>query len=196
VAVAPALPQNSLTFEGERAHANFDARHKLSYNFVYDLSQPRGRLARALFAGLQFATTGHVQTGQPFTVNSIFDVNLDGNLTDRPDSDAGIVRTGDRSQPLRLAADPLTLLAPVGHDGRVPRNTFRTGGLLKLDVAVARSFGIRGGQRLLLRAEVFNLINRANFGVPVRFLEAPGFGRVDETLTPGRRVQLAIKYLF
>jgi hypothetical protein len=196
VAGAPALPQNSLTFKGERAHANFDARHKLSYNFVYDLSQPRGRLARALFAGLQFATTGHVQTGQPFTVNSIFDVNLDGNLTDRPDSDAGIVRTGDRSQPLRLAADPLTLLAPVGHDGRVPRNTFRTGGLLKLDVAVARSFGIRGGQRLLLRAEVFNFINRANFGVPVRFLEAPGFGRVDETLTPGRRVQLAIKYLF
>ncbi|MGH9943674.1 MAG: carboxypeptidase regulatory-like domain-containing protein, partial [Pyrinomonadaceae bacterium] len=34
LAGAPALPQNSLTFAGERGPANFDVRHRLSYNFL------------------------------------------------------------------------------------------------------------------------------------------------------------------
>ena len=33
-------------------------------------------------------------------------------------------------------------------------------------------------------------------GVPVRFLEAPGFGRAVDTITPGRRIQFALKYNF
>ena len=41
-----------------------------------------------------------------------------------------------------------------------------------------------------------NALNRANFGVPVRYLEAPGFGRAVSTVTPGRRVQFALKYVF
>ncbi|MEP6913556.1 MAG: TonB-dependent receptor, partial [bacterium] len=35
LAGASALPQNSLTFAGERGPANFDARHRFSYNLVY-----------------------------------------------------------------------------------------------------------------------------------------------------------------
>jgi hypothetical protein len=44
--------------------------------------------------------------------------------------------------------------------------------------------------------EMFNFINRANFGIPVRFLEAPGFGAATNTVTPGRRIQFALKYQF
>ena len=40
-----------------------------------------------------------VDAGQPFTVNSIFDVNQDGNLTDRLDSTTGLQVTGNRAQP-------------------------------------------------------------------------------------------------
>jgi hypothetical protein len=40
------------------------------------------------------------------------------------------------------------------------------------------------------------LTNRANFGVPVRYLEAPAFGRATRTITPGRRVQFSLKYEF
>ena len=35
LAGASALPQNSLTFAGERGPANFDARHRITYNFIY-----------------------------------------------------------------------------------------------------------------------------------------------------------------
>lgn len=198
LAGAAALPQNSFTFEGERAAANFDARHRFSYSFIYGLPSfsDRSRFLRNVFGGFEIAGTGKFQTGQPFTVNSIFDVNLDGNLTDRPDTTQGIEITGDRRQPLRLTANnPFSLLAPIGEDGSVERNSFRAGNVLELDLSVIRQFSIND-RRLSFRADIFNIINRANFGIPVRFLEAPGFGKSTGTITPGRRVQLSVKYEF
>ena len=199
LAGASALPQNSLTRAGERGAANFDARHRFTYNFVFDVAGRRmnNSLLRFLFSDFQFASTGRFQTGQPFTVNSIFDVNLDGNLTDRLNTTDGIVVTGDRRQPLRLTTGNLAgLLAPVGQDGKVGRNTFRAGNLLELDLSVNKSFAFTDRYKLALRMDVFNFINRDNFGIPVRYLEAPGFGQATDTVTPGRRVQLSVKLHF
>jgi hypothetical protein len=199
LAGAAALPQNSLTFAGERAPANFDARHRITYNFVYDLPALNGRsaLLRAVFSQLQLASVGRFQTGQPFTVNSIFDVNLDGNLTDRLNSTNGLTVTGNRSQPLRLdVRDTSRLLADIGTDGRVGRNTFRAGNILELDLSLVKHLPLTDRQQLVLRMDVFNFINRANYGIPIRFLEAPGFGQASNTVTPSRRIQFALKYSF
>jgi hypothetical protein len=199
LAGASALPQNSVTFAGERGPANFDARHRVPYNFIYDFPELAGksRLARAVFRGLQVAGIGQFQTGQPFTVNSIFDVNLDGNLTDRLNNSNGLVVTGDRAQPLRLTtSNTFSLLAPIGQDGSLSRNTFRAGNLVDLDLSVIKNFAFGRSQKLVFRADIFNFLNHANFGIPVRFLEAPGFGKATDTVTPARRVQMAIKYSF
>jgi hypothetical protein len=197
LAGAFALPQNSMTREGEYAPANFDARHRFAYYFIYDapFSGYTG-LARALLKDLQISGTGQFQTGAPFTVNSIFDINLDGNLTDRLNRADGLIVTGDRRQPLRLTVDPSMLVAPVGQDGAVRRNSFRAGSLLDLNLAFSKGVRFNERRRILLRAEIFNFINRANYGIPVRFLEAPGFGQATDTLTPGRRAQFALKYMF
>ena len=202
LAGASALPQNSLTFAGERGPANFDVRHRFTYNFSYDLPdfRERGNVYRLLFGGLQLAGTGRLQTGQPFTVNTVYDVNLDGNNTDRLNTTQGVIVTGDRRQPLRLTTEAATntfsLLAPVGEDGDIERNTFRAGSVVELDLAIVKNFNFTNSQRLIFRTDIFNFINRANFGVPVRLLEAPGFGRATETVTPGRRIQFALKYSF
>ena len=81
-------------------------------------------------------------------------------------------------------------------DGRVGRNTFRAGGIVELDLSVSKQLVIRGEQRIVMRADIFNFINRANYGVPVRYLGAPGFGQAIDTVTPPRRIQLALKYSF
>ncbi|HEX8116100.1 MAG TPA: hypothetical protein VF521_02395 [Pyrinomonadaceae bacterium] len=157
----------------------------------------RVRAAGFVFNNMQVAATAQFQTGQPFTVNSIFDVNLDGNLTDRLDNLNGIEVTGDRRQPLRLTTDDLSSLrAPLGQDGSVGRNTFRAGSYLDTNVAVIKTFRLDETRGFVFRAEVFNLTNRANFGVPVRYLEAPGFGQATSTLTPGRRLQFHLKFSF
>ena len=199
LAGASALPQNSFNLEAERGPANFDVRHRFAYNFIYDFPRlnERGRALQLLLGGLQLAGTGRLQTGQPFTVNSIFDVNLDGNLTDRLNNTNGLMQTGDRRQPLRLTTgEILSLLAPVGQDGQVGRNTFRAGNVIELDLSLSKNFQLTTEQRLIFRLDAFNFINRANFGVPVRFLEAPAFGQAVETITPGRRLQFGLKYSF
>ncbi len=197
LAGAYVLPQNSLTFAGERAPANFDVRHRFTYNAIYSFTKAETRGLRGwLTNNLQIAATGRFRTGQPFTVNSIVDVNLDGNLTDRLDTTDGIEVTGDRRQPLRLtASNPFSLLASFGQDGAVKRNSFRAGNVLELDLSIIKPF-VFGSNRLLFRTDIFNFINRANFGIPVRLLEAPGFGKTTSTVTPGRRVQFSLKYEF
>ncbi len=199
LAGASALPQNSRTFAGERTVSNFDARHRISYNFIYEMPSYKDRNAalRFFFGGLQIASSGFFHTGQPFTVNSIYDVNLDGNLTDRLNTTNGIRVTGDRSHPLELTTgNTFSLLAPIGQDGSVPRNTFRAGNVMELDLSFIKKFDINEHQNLTFRMDIFNFPDRANYGIPVRFLEAPGFGRATDTVTPGRRIQFAVKYTF
>jgi hypothetical protein len=198
LAGASALPQDTFNLAAERGPANFDVRHRFAYNFVFDLpgAGRRGGLTDTLLGGWQLASIGSYQTGQPFTVNSIFDVNLDGNLTDRLNTTQGLALTGDRRQPVLLTTDPTRLLAPVGRNGQVGRNTFRAGSVLDLNAALVKRLPLTEQKSIIFRMDVFNFINRANYGIPVRFLEAPGFGQATNTVTPARRIQFALKFAF
>ena len=198
LAGASALPQDSFNLAGERGPANFDVRHRLAYNFILDLPTftQQGGFAHTVLGGWQLASLGSFQTGQPFTVNSIFDVNLDGNLTDRLNATSGITRTGNRRQPLLLTVDPQRLLAPIGQNGSVGRNSFRAGNVLDLNAALIKRLPLGEQRDLSFRMEVFNFLNRANYGIPVRYLEAPGFGQATSTVTPARRVQFSLKLAF
>jgi Carboxypeptidase regulatory-like domain len=198
LAGAPALPQDSVTFAGEYAPSNFDARHRISYDYITDLPRFKNRALRFLLGGVQFAATGQFQTGQPFTINSIFDVNLDGNLTDRLNTTQGLVVTGNRRQPVMLGAGTSTasLLAHIGQNGSVPRNSFRAGNIWTTNSAVTKTISFSEDVKMIFRMEIFNVFNRANFGIPVRFLEFPGFGQATDTVTPGRRIQFAVKLDF
>lgn len=192
-----ALPQNSNELKAERGPANFDVRHRLAYNASFDIPrlQNNGVFLSWLTKGLQINSIGRFHTGQPFTVNSIVDVNLDGNLTDRLDNTNGLIITGDGRQPLQLVSNPFSLLAQFNTDGRIGRNSFRAGNVLEFDLSILKQWTF-SGKRLLFRTDIFNVSNRANFGIPVRLLEAPGFGKATNTITPGRRIQFALKYEF
>jgi hypothetical protein len=202
------LPQDDRNLRLERSHANFDVRHRFSVSTVADLF---GRFNNALGAkrvilgGWQLASIAVVQTGQPFTVNTSFDLNLDGNLTDRLNTTSGLVENDDRRQRLTLGASPASLLAPpvvatngqvTVRNGAVGRNTFRASGAFKVDLTLIKSFRIKEGQDFVFRVEAFNLLNRTHFAIPVRILEAPSFGSSVETSFNPRQVQLALKYVF
>jgi Carboxypeptidase regulatory-like domain len=197
LAGAYVLPQDSFDLAAESGPANFDVRHRLTYDLVYRFTKREGGgFVKHLTDGLEIATTGRYHSGQPFTVNSVIDVNLDGNTTDRLNTLTGLEITRNRAQPLRLTTTNTTsLLAPFGRNGQIGRNTFRAGSILELDASIIKKFAV-GGNRLGLRTDIFNFMNRANYGVPVRSLEAPGFGKALSTITPGRRVQFSLKYEF
>ncbi len=88
-----------------------------------------------------------------------------------------------------------TQLASFGQKGRIGRNSFRAGKVLEIDLSVLKRFSVIG-KSLIFRADIFNFLNRANFGIPIRLLEAPGFGKATNTITSARRIQFSLKYAF
>jgi hypothetical protein len=194
LAGAQGLPQNSRDRRAERASANFDIRHRLAGSFVWDLP---GFRRKGWQGGWQLAGILTLQTGQPFTVNSAIDVNLDGNLTDRLNSLGGI-RKVDRGAlryefPQTLA-ELERLIASPGQDGSVGRNTFLAPGVANLDLALSKVFQISDQRGLEWRIEVFNLANRPHFGIPGRDLFAAGLGRSVRTTLPARTLQIALRW--
>jgi hypothetical protein len=193
-----ALPQNVNNPGAERASAGFDVRHRSVTHFSYDA--PFFKSSK-LLGGWQFAGVATLQTGQPFTVNIAFDVNRDGNLTDRLGTDSvvkqldnGVQRLSVPNLPLRTQIQALS--AMLGTDGAVGRNTFRAAGIASFDLAVVKKFQFTEKQNLIVRAEFFNLFNRTHFGIPVRIAGAPAFGRSVSTSLPARLIQFGLKYSF
>ncbi|HXU37792.1 MAG TPA: carboxypeptidase-like regulatory domain-containing protein [Blastocatellia bacterium] len=200
IAGAPVLAQDSLDLRAEKASANFDVRHRFAASLVWDLpyfSNSTGRLKK-LAAGWQLASIFQAHTGQPFTLNVPFDANLDGNLSDRPSTTNGLLffsGHGSRRVAVAPGVQPEAFFE-VGADGAVGRNTVRGDGFVNLDVAISKRFQLSERNALDFRAESFNVMNRANFGLPIRTIGAPGFGSAVETAAPARVIQFGLKLSF
>lgn len=201
VAGSYVLPQDDRALHLERGNANFDVRHRAALSLIGNLpftgrfNTAKG-LTGAVLGGWQFSSLMTFQTGQPFTVNTSLDVNFDGNLTDRLNTLNGLTVLDDRQVKLQLNTTSVSLLAPLGANGRIGRNTFRASGVARTDLALIKSFQLRGSHYIVFRGEAFNLFNRTHFGIPVRILEAPSFGRSVDTQLGPRQIQFALKYVF
>ena len=64
-----------------------------------------------------------------------------------------------------------------------------------VDLALMRRVPVGGSRSIEVRAEVFNLLNTANFGAPAATPGAANFGTITSALDP-RVVQLAAKFWF
>ena len=212
IAGAPIVAQDSFNLRAERASANFDVRHRFAASLVWDM--PFGRSSKSfvgfLLADWQLASIFQANTGQPFTLTLPFDANLDGNLSDRPANTDGLTFfDGHRRERIRLAEgrqftdylNRMTVNTPVGPqyfflNGATGRNTVRGDSFINLDLAFSKQFRFTEDQVLIFRTEVFNLLNRANFGLPIGTIGAPGFGSSVDTISPARMIQFALKYGF
>jgi hypothetical protein len=191
LAGAPALPQDSFNRRAERGDANFDVRHRFVYSFIWDLPFFRGN---QVFGGWELASIGTFQSGQPYTITQGFDVNQDGNLTDRLNNTAAVKQVHEGA--LRFTFDGTLNQLSVGSDGVVGRNTFRAQGLATVDTALNKHFTFAERRTIEFRTEFFNLFNRYNFGIPIHQVGFPGFGQSVSLRVPPRTVQFALKYSF
>jgi hypothetical protein len=200
MAGAPVLAQDQNNLRLDRGNASFDMPQRLAISLIWDLPFYRnaGRGSARWLGGWQLSSIFQYGSGQPFTLNLPLDANLDGNLTDRPSTTNGLVFFSGHG-PQRVAIAPGHTLADffvLGQDGAVGRNTARGDSFVNWDLAVDKVFRFTENQSLDFRTEIFNLMNRANFGLPIRVLSAPGFGSAVETINPARVIQFALKYSF
>ncbi len=194
----PNFPQNSNNPGAERGLSNFDIRDRFTLAYVYDLPQS----SKSIFLrGWQTNGVWTFQTGQPFTVT--LQPGVDNSNTGIPSIGFGVV---DRPN---LLGDPHLsnpsvaswfntgdfVTPPYGSFGNAGRNILEGPGYASVDVSAIKDTPIRERFTLQLRAEIFNLLNRANFNLPDGFLGDPSFGRILSAGTP-RRVQFGLKLLF
>ncbi|MGB5036892.1 MAG: hypothetical protein WBQ66_09805, partial [Blastocatellia bacterium] len=217
IAGSPVIAQDSFNLASERASASFDVRHRFAASLIWDLpiyrdvTSPEVDDAAFWLGGWQISTLAQGATGQPFTLNIPFDMNLDGNLTDRPLTTNGLTFIDSHGSQRVDIVDNFTLtdyvsynasftqngfLILTGQNGATGRNTVRADGQLNWDAAITKRFQFTENQNLEFRTEIFNLLNRANYGIPIRTLFNPGFGSSVETSTPARVIQFALKYSF
>ena len=82
-----------------------------------------------------------------------------------------------------------------GAFGNAGRNILTGPRFYSIDVSAIKDTMLREGLTLQFRAEIFNLFDASNFGLPDGYLGSPTFGRLVSAGTP-RRVQFGLKVLF
>ena len=189
----PSFPQNSHDFRAERGLSNFDQRHRLALSAMY-----AAPFRHWLLRGWRAYAIATFAGGRPLTPQLAWDNSNTGNTggifgADRPDliSDPALPSRGPgRSfdQAAFAAPPPLAF-------GNAGRNILAGPGRSAVDVALVRSLWQSEGAAAELRAEAFNVADRANFDLPERTFGVPAFGR---SLSAGqaRQVQLGLRLTF
>jgi hypothetical protein len=199
--------------------SDFHAAHNWVVNFSYDLPFGRGLdgVAAAFASGWRLSGILNMRSGSPLTVfvqnnrsRSLWQPSLGPGIgRDRasyaPGFDADRAVAGDPDSWFNPAAFALPAVGTFGDTGR---GDFIGPDLKTVDVSFvkdSRWSALGSGGRLELRVEIFNLFNRANFGPPqlIAFAGAAdnepplaSFGRVRNTITSARQVQLGVRVRF
>ena len=89
----------------------------------------------------------------------------------------------------------LNIQTQAGQFGNAGRNIARGPSHANIDVSFVRDFDLSTQTRLQFRAEIFNVFNHVNLGLPVADLNSPSFGRVLSA-GPARLMQFGLKLIF
>ena len=186
----PNFPQDSGNVDAEWGRSSFDVRHRFSVSFSYDLP-------------LDFTISGIVQmhSGRPFTAALLPEIDnsntgrssLGFGANDRPNV-AGNPAAADPTpnQWFNTAAFAMPAFGSFGNAGR---NILDGPGYQNVNLALLKRISLRGRTSLQLRAEAFNLLNRANFDLPDNFFGSPTFGQVLSAGAP-RHIQFGARLMF
>jgi hypothetical protein len=197
-----ALPgiQNSNRPELERARTTFDRTHVFVASAIWKLDYVKDAgVRKALLNDWTLSAIVTLQTGQPLTVTSGLDRNLDGLTTDRPDliGDPRLDSGRPREELIEGWFNVAAFAQPtIGTDGSAGRNIVVGPGYRNVDMGLFRDLRFGGDLMLQLRAEATNVFNVVNLNNPGLALNAPAtFGKI-RTARDMRRIQLGARLSF
>jgi hypothetical protein len=89
------------------------------------------------------------------------------------------------------------LLVPTGayRFGNSGRDILDGPGSMAINLSFSRNFKVRERSNLQFRWETFNVLNHANFPLPVAFVNAPNTGTIQSAGNP-RTMQAALRLTF
>jgi Carboxypeptidase regulatory-like domain len=216
---APGLVSNPLNLAADKGLATFDVRNIGVVNLLYELPFGRGRQfgsgyegwTGSLIGGWALSSIITAQSGFPITPQLSYNPSNSGDTRNpvraflNPDF-TGKVVTGSPNQwfnPAAFIAPPST----SGFAGNLGRDTYIGPGLATWDFSVLKDTKLRERLALQFRAEIFNLLDRANFNTPNLIVFTPPTaknpsgvsgtaGAITSTTTSSRQVQFGLKLLW
>ena len=218
VQLAP--PQDPFDPGADKGPSTFDVTHILSFNIIQVLPFNRVEFLRPLgnraTTGWQLLNISTLTSGLPFSIYSGIQQAGNGSAgVDRPDqvgtpvlSTSRAVREdyfGGGSENPSFFAIPINVPGGTGPNqgrlGTLGRDTFRGPAYHDVDFALIKDtpLGHRTGAEALtlqFRAEVFNVFNLVNFGLPSNVVLGSGFGVINKTAGDSRQLQFSVKLLY
>lgn len=193
--------QNSNRIELERGRTTFDRTHVFVVSGIFrtDYVKDGSSLKKALLNDWTLSAIVTLQTGQPLTIGSGQDRNLDGLTNDRANlvGDPRLDSGRPREELIEAWFNTAAFAQPaLGTDGTAGRNIVVGPGYRNVDLGLFRDIRFGGGMMLQLRAEATNAFNVVNLQNPGTGLNAPAtFGRI-RTARDMRRIQLGARLSF
>jgi prepilin-type processing-associated H-X9-DG protein len=216
---APGLASNPLNLRADKGLATFDARHIAVINVLYALPFGRGQQFASDFdgwrggfvSGWSVSSIVTAQSGFPFTPQLSYNPSNTGDTRNpvrpflNPNFTGPVIlgKPGQWFNPAAFLAPPST----SGFAGSLGRDTYIGPGLATWDFSVLKDTKIRERLSLQFRAEIFNLLDRANFNTPNLIAFTPPTaanpsglsgtaGAITSTSTTSRQVQFGLKLLW
>jgi hypothetical protein len=183
-----------------RGPTSFDRTHVFFFTEVWDLPIGRGKKYLTgtsnawdyAIGGWQLNSTTSWQSGLPFTP-TVSGANCSVNsgpcrpdLTGDPD-----VSDPDQNQWFQGGIGPNTPWAKAadGQFGNAKRGSLRGPGFFQTDLSIFKNFRITESVKAEFRAEVFNLFNNVNLGLPTTEVDNPNAGRITGLQFPNARMR-------
>jgi hypothetical protein len=209
-------PQDSFCRSCDKASSDDDVRQLFNLSAVYQLPFGAGQrylgnpgFARTVFGGWMLSAIGTAQSGLP--VNITID-RSNGSVpgdyaisgAERPNYVSGVSLTPAGGSTPVSWINPAAFSTPAsGTFGNLGRNAFRAPGISQLDLALAKDVSVTERIHVRLRADAFNVFNRAQYGAPNADVSQVNFGVITTTIsnyatgrgTP-REFQLSAKVSF
>src|SRR5262245_46812366 len=199
-----------------RANSDFDIRHLINSNFIYELPFGRGRWlggnapgwVDAIIGGWQIGGIATFRSGLPFgatTGASSTSLALDSFAAFNGASDALRGRIHDSGSgsnaTIQFFADPETAsdaLRYPRHGEVGNRNVLRGPRFWNLDTALLKNFRMPWSEshKLVFRWESYNLFNTHIFALPDASIASPTFGQITGSSSTPRVMQFALRYEF
>lgn len=187
--------------------SDFDVRHNFVFSYSYLVPQPAWtHVARAMAGGWQISGVVSLRSGTPFSPVLGFDraraLPRSGGAGQRPSWATGATASSVILGGPKQYFDPNAFSLPeAGYFGNVTRNALTGPGYAAWDAALFKNVAIGRGHKIQIRIEAFNVLNRANFGLPeATVFNASGrienAGEISNIVGTPRLVQLGIKVEF
>jgi len=197
-----------------RASSDFDARHTINVNYIYDLPVGQGRhflhdapgWANAVVGGWTTSSIITWRTGYPFTIHTnsfptAFTLDAPAVLLNAPGLKPGI--HADSAGDLQYFSSQSAAVAAVGFPfggGTGTRNEARGPGFSSVDMALEKSIRLSKSERqqLKLRMDTFNTFNHPVFNGPASATlnNTSQFGIITSTASAPRVLQVSLRYEF